>query len=219
MSKSTPSQGDKQLNVWRGDFGDAYIGRNAVTPERIVQRNLCFGEILRHLKGERLGSVLEIGANVGLNLRALRNLTDAELWAVEPNARARDTLIADGVVARDHLADASADALPFPDGRFDLAFTATVLIHVPETAIARAIEELQRVTRRYVLCLEYFAPTTTEIRYRGHDDLLWKRDYGGLIWDTHPDLELVADGFFWKRTTGLDDVNWWLFRKPTAARR
>jgi spore coat polysaccharide biosynthesis protein SpsF len=219
MSDSENSRTDgKQLQFWRGQFGDAYIERNAVTPERIIQRNLCFGAILRYLRGERLGSVLEIGANIGLNLRALRNLTEAELWAVEPNGRARETLLADGVVARERLADATADALPFADGAFDLAFTATVLIHVPEDAIAKAIGELCRVTRRYVLCLEYFAPVATEVRYRGHDDLLWKRDYGGMIWDAHPELELVADGFFWKRTTGLDNVNWWLFRKPVGSR-
>jgi pseudaminic acid biosynthesis-associated methylase len=219
MTKHDKSEtSGKQLQFWRGEFGDAYIERNAATSERIVQRTLCFGEILRHLNGERLRSIVEVGANVGLNLRALRSLTDAELWAVEPNGRARNALVADGVVPRERVADAAAGDLPFQDGAFDLAFTSTVLIHVAEDAIARAIDELYRVSRRYILCIEYFAPVTTEIRYRGHDDLLWKRDYGGLLWDAHADLELVADGFFWKRTTGLDNVNWWLFRKPTSTR-
>lgn len=41
-------------------------------------------------------SILEVGANVGSNLHALRGLIGAELFAVEPNERARDILIRDG---------------------------------------------------------------------------------------------------------------------------
>ena len=75
-------------------------------------------------------------------------------------------------------------------------------------------DEIFRVSSRYILCIEYFSPDPVTIHYRGHDDLLFKRDYGGLWLDWYPVLEHVADGFFWKRTTGLDNVNWWLFRKP-----
>ncbi|MGB8274424.1 MAG: pseudaminic acid biosynthesis-associated methylase [Alphaproteobacteria bacterium] len=205
---------ETQVSRWRGAFGDAYIERNAVTEEKIQRIARAFTAMLAPMTGHPPQSVLEVGANVGHNLRALRRITPAELFAVEPNPRARDTLVADGVVPQSHVHDAVATALPFPDGRFDLVFTLTVLIHVPEHEILQACREIHRVSRRFILTAEYFAPKTQTVPYRGFDDMLFKRDYGSLWLDQFPDLEYVADGFFWKRTTGLDNVNWWLFRKP-----
>jgi hypothetical protein len=49
--------------------------------------------------------------------------------------------------------------------------------------------------------------------YRGHDDRLFKRDFGGYWLDHFSDLWTVAYGFAWKRITGLDNLTWWLFEK------
>ena len=205
--------GRKQVAEWRGAFGDAYIERNAATPERVRQRVAAFGQILSHLRAAPPESILEGGANLGLNLRALFEVTLATLYAVEPNARARAILVEDGVVPDERVFDATLADLPLGDGAMDMVFTYCVLIHVPDEALEASCRELYRVARRYVLCLEYFSPTPVTVHYRGHDDLLFKRDYGGLWLDTFSDLEVIAYGFFWKRTTGLDDVNWWLFHK------
>jgi pseudaminic acid biosynthesis-associated methylase len=207
--------GEKQLEHWRGQFGDAYIERNTATAERVQQRAVAFGHILQHVSGAPLRGILEVGANIGLNIRALQRLTTAELHAVEPNRHAREILVGDGVLRPDCVHAADASELPFPDTSFDLAFTCTVLIHVPDEALQRACREIHRVSRRWILCMEYFSPTPVMIPYRGRDDLLFKRDYGALWLDGFSDLEHVANGFFWKRTTGLDDVNWWLFRKTS----
>ena len=56
---------------WSGEFGDAYSARN--TGADVVAGNLAlFSRILQRTDG--VGSVLELGANIGLNLRALRQL-------------------------------------------------------------------------------------------------------------------------------------------------
>jgi spore coat polysaccharide biosynthesis protein SpsF len=159
-------------------------------------------------------SILEVGASVGINLRALLGLTDADLFAVEPNAGAREQLVADKVVPSERLFDAVATELPLDDGVVDLVFTSGVLIHVPPADLEAAYGEIHRVAARYILCMEYFSPILVEIPYRGHDGLLFKRDFGGMWLDLFPGLDPVANGFFWSRTTGLDDLNWWLFRKP-----
>ena len=52
------------------------------------------------------------------------------------------------------------------------------------------------------------------VRYRGYDDMLYKRDYGSMMLDLFPDLHVIDYGFLWKRITDLDDVNYWLFEKP-----
>ncbi|MDP6781889.1 MAG: methyltransferase domain-containing protein [Alphaproteobacteria bacterium] len=206
--------GNTPIDAWTGEFGNDYVARNRATEKTVGNAARAFGEILSHIKDSPPTSILEVGANIGINLRALGGLTDAELFAVEPNASARERLVADKVLLPDHLFEAVATKLPFDDGAVDLAFTSGVLIHVPPTDLETAYGEIHRVASRYILCMEYFSPTPVEIPYRGHEGLLFKRDFGGMWLDLFPDLELVENGFFWKRTTGLDDVNWWLFRKP-----
>lgn len=203
----------KQIDAWRGDFGDNYTDRNTADPMRLENSSRAFREILDHVKADPPRSILEVGANLGANIRALKSVTDAELHAVEPNGKARDIMVSDAVLPAARVVDATASDLPFDDGQIDLVFTAGVLIHIPHDNIEAAYREMHRVAGRYLLSVEYFSPTPVEVPYRGESDLLFKRDFGGLWLDLFDDLEHVANGFFWKRTTGLDDVTWWLFRK------
>ncbi len=202
------------LDAWKGQFGDDYVVRGRATEEIVGVTARAFAEVLSHLEDSPPASILEVGANVGINLRAISGLTDAELYAVEPNANAREQLAADKVVPPERLFDAVATKLPLDDGAVDLAFTSGVLIHVPPEDLEAAYGEIHRVAARYILCIEYFSPKPVEIPYRGHEGMLFKRDFGGMWLDLFPTLEPVANGFFWSRTTGLDDLNWWLFRKP-----
>ncbi len=202
-----------QLEAWRGAFGDAYVERNAISTEVLRTRTAMWAGILRSLPGVRLEAIAEIGANIGYNLRALRNLSAARFLAVEPNAEARRRLVADGVVAQDDAIDAAAQSLPLVDGSADLAFTSGVLIHVAPDDLGAACDEIFRISRRYVACIEYFADKPQEIVYQGRSDLLFKRDFGAFWMDRFPKLRVVDYGFFWKRVTGLDNLTWWLFEK------
>ncbi len=208
------TDGNAPIDAWKGEFGDDYAARNRATEETVDNAARAFAEILSHVQDRLPASILEVGANIGINLRALSGLTDAVLYAVEPNAHARGQLVADKVMPPERLFDAVATKLPLDDGAVDLVFTSGVLIHVPPADLEAAYGEIHRVAARYILCIEYFSPTPIEMPYRGHEGLLFKRDFGGMWLDLFPALEPVANGFFWKRTAGLDDVNWWLFRKP-----
>ena len=211
------SNGEKQLNAWSNEFGKNYISRNQATANAVEQRKNAFAVILDHLaKTEVPTSILEVGSNIGINIQALAKITNATLHAVEPNREALDELISSGIMPAERALQGSLQSLPFNDGSIDLVFTSGVLIHVPDDALDQAISEILRVSSHYVLTLEYFSPKPQTIPYHGHSDFLFKRDYGGLFLDAYPELEYVADGFFWKRVTGLDDLNWWLFRKPRS---
>ena len=207
----------RQLDAWRGAFGDAYIERNCASQEAVAQRVRMWARILERLPPGAPGSILEVGCNIGLNLRALGRVTGAALSAVEPNARARERIIADGVLAPTNIQEASALALPFADGAFDMAFTSGVLIHVAPEDLAQAVDEICRVAKRYIVCAEYFAATPEERVYRGQQGLLFKRDFGGFYLDRQPSLRILDYGFFWKRATGLDDITWHLFEKIDGA--
>ena len=207
----------KQTELWRGAFGDAYVDRNSIEPETIRRNISAYSEILSCAEGAPPRSILEVGANIGLNLRAISQISDAELYAIEPNGKARETLLRDQVLKEENIFDAIAGDIPLGDRSVDLVFTAGVLIHIPESELETAYREMHRVADRYLLSIEYFSPTPVVIPYRGETEALFKRDFGGLWLDLFDDLEPVANGFFWKRTTGMDDVNWWLFRKTWSA--
>ena len=203
---------NRQLDAWRGDFGNAYIERNLLSDEVVRRKTAEWAQILKAMGGQAPRSILEVGSNVGHNLAALDRLSGADLFAVEPNAKARQQLAGSGILPADHVVDAVAMSLPFEDASMDLVFTSGVLIHVSPDDLAQACREIHRVSRRFVLAIEYFSDQPTEKPYRGHDGLLYLRDFGSFWLDQHADLEIVDYGFFWKRI-GVDNLNWWLFQK------
>lgn len=169
-----------QLALWRSQFGAQYTDRNDVAkPERVVAWQRILGDIVP----ER---VIEVGCNVGWNLTYLRELGVKELYAVEPQpyaverARARNPEL--------NVLCGTAFDLPFKDGFADLAFTSGVLIHIAPADIARAMAEIYRVSRRYIVAIEYDWPTEEEIKYRGNGDSLWKRPHGQMWQDAYPAL-------------------------------
>lgn len=203
----------EQSKFWRGDFGDAYVDRNSADAATLRARVELWSRVLAPTKGAPPASMLEVGANIGINLRALRCVTGADLWAVEPNTKARGVLVDEGVVGADRVVDAIATSIPLADGAVDLAFTSGVLIHIHPDDLLRSCREIHRVSRRYIACIEYFSDKPEEINYRGHDGFLFKRDFGGFWMDSFPDLQLLDYGFTWKRATGLDNLTWWIFEK------
>lgn len=210
---------NRQLEHWRGGFGDEYIGRNTADAGQLQAREAMWRTIMGAVpEGSAPGSCLEVGANIGLNLRALAKVSDMDLFALEPNAAARDCLVADGVVAADRVLDGSADAIPLDAGAVDLAFTCGVLIHIAPENLLASCREIHRVAARYVACVEYFDVKPTTISYHGKEELLFKRDFGDYWMENFPDLALVDYGFFWKRASGLDNLTWWLFRKEESRR-
>lgn len=203
----------KVIDRWRGDFGDDYVQRNSAAKESVRQRINMWGRILRSTNGAPPKSILEVGSNVGLNLRALKQISSAEVSAVEPNGAARSRLLADDVLPANRIYDATAQHLPLKAGAIDLVFTCGVLIHVPPAQLLDACREIYRVANRYIVTVEYFAREPETIQYRGFDDMLFKRDFGGFWLDNFPVLTVLDYGFEWRRLTGIDDATWWVFRK------
>ncbi len=204
----------EQVEFWRGDFGNAYTDRNNLKAEFLRARTAMWSAILRHTIAAPPRSIMEIGANIGVNLRALRALTDARFLAVEPNDKAREILAEDRIVAAADMRGGIASAIDFPDHCADMVFTSGVLIHIHPDQLAASMSEIHRCAGRWIASIEYFADRPTEIGYRGHSNVLFKSDFGSEWLDRYPELKPVAYGFEWKRVTGLDNLTWWLFEKP-----
>jgi pseudaminic acid biosynthesis-associated methylase len=203
----------EQLKFWRGDFGNDYTDRNTNSARELRARVALWAPIMARLEGAAPQSILEVGANIGNNLRALRQISDAEFFAIEPNGKACDVLVDDGVVPADNVHEGFAADIDLADGAVDLAFTSGVLIHIHPDDLLASCSEIYRVARRYIVCIEYFSDKAEEIGYRGHSERLFKRDFGSFWMDSFPDLQILDYGFAWKRTTGLDNLTWWLMEK------
>jgi pseudaminic acid biosynthesis-associated methylase len=200
----------EQEAFWAGTFGDEYVARSS--DDRMLAPILgFFARALR--SAQPPASCIEFGANVGMNLRALRLLyPHQEQHAIEINPEAVRAL--GSHLPAEHVHATSI--LDFtPRRTWDLALIKGVLIHIDPASLPRVYDALHRAAGRYLLIGEYYNPTPVAIPYRGHADRLFKRDFCGEILDRHPDLELVDYGFAYRRdpTFPQDDITWFLMEK------
>lgn len=194
--------------LWSGEFGNAYIERNK---NGFNGRGIFWKAFLSRVKPK---SVMEVGCNIGGNLRWIASiLPPRAVTGIDINDAALRELVRS--VPGVNAIQAPARDIPFKDGSFELVFTSGVLIHQPESSLKQVMSEVVRCSRRYVLALEYFAPKTEEVFYRGEKGALFKRDYGALYKKAFPGLKLVQKGEL-HRNEGWDEVTYWLFEKKRA---
>lgn len=186
----------QQSAVWTADFGREYTDRNTFDPG--VLDELClknYGVSRRQINETTLqgiaktASFLEVGCNTGNQLLLLRKMGYENLSGVELQPYALE--IARRRFPGASLQQGSALDLPHPDSAFEVVFTSGVLIHISPDDLPRAMDEIHRCAKSYIWGFEYFSAEVAEVRYRGHDGLLWKMDYARKYLERFADLELV----------------------------
>lgn len=203
----------KQSDIWAGKFGDEYISRNYPNEQQINLRLKFWKKILNKLQ-DKPKSLLEVGPNAGMNLRALKSYNSKfDLHAVEPNKKAMNILVDDNIVKKKNIQNGSCEKIDKISNSIDFVFTWGVLIHIEPEKQKKSIEEIYRVSNKYILCVEYFSDKLEYVNYRNSDTLLVKRDFGSLYLDCFSDLEVIDYGFTWKKFDNLDNSNWWIFKK------
>lgn len=188
----------KQIGLWSGDFGNAYVDRNPQSTEELdALYEKDYGVTRSALNEEFLGAldrnieILEIGANIGLQLSALLRKGFKNLLGIEINdyaVRQAKKLHPEVDIIKGSVFD-----LPFRDNYFDLVFTSGVLIHVAPEDLPKAMCEIVRVSKNYIWGLEYYAQELTEVEYRGKRGFLWKRNFAGFYQELFPELVLVKE--------------------------
>jgi len=198
----------EQALFWQGDFGDQYISRNR--SEVLHSSNVHFFSKIFASVGGEINSVLELGANIGMNFLALRQLIpDIAYTGVEINSAAAEELRALGP-------DVVTSSIESFDSEFswDLVFTKGVLIHLNPESLDSTYEKMVRLSSRFVLVAEYFSPDPVAVSYRGETDRLFKRDFAGEILDLYPSLSLKDYGFSYNRGPfPQDNISWFLMEK------
>ena len=200
----------EQEIFWEGGFGTEYSSR--VNDDKITSSYIAMhSAILKSTIGVK--SVIEFGANIGLNLIAINQLLPSlELSAIEINEFACNSLKKLDFIHKVYnksIFDISIDY------KRDLVLIKTVLIHLNPELLENAYNLLYKFSSKYICIIEYYSPAPIEVNYRGHSNKLFKRDFAGEMLDKFTDLELVDYGFIYHRDNNfpIGDVNWFLLQK------
>ena len=195
-------------DFWKGGFGYEYTKRNNLDLIPSVVRT--WSAILGNLSS-KIDSVFEFGTNSGINLDAIKLLLpEVNTNGVEINKYAYEIAVEKGhKVLNQSFYDLEVKE------KFDLVFTYTVLIHVPPENLKNIYEKLYNMSGKYILICEYFSREPEDVKYRGFDNKLYKRDFASEFLENFPSLELIDYRFFWRNDNVFkeDDVTYFLFKK------
>lgn len=191
-----------QLEHWTGDWGRKYVEDNSLDPQTFVP---YWEQVLNHIQPK---SILEVGCNIGLNLSAIHSIRkDINLTGIEPYIGAVEK--ARQAITTAKIVEGDGFDLPFKDGEFDLTCSLGVMIHIATKDLKRFIEELYRVSSKYILISEYQIEGNKEVLYPKPDffEYVWSRNYKQILEDTIK-ANLIAHGQWWE-----DKSKWFLYAK------
>ena len=191
----------RTTEFWAGEFGNEYVDRNRVD---WLKRERFW----RSIMPDDVETVLEVGCNIGSNLKAIRGAVGITGVGVDVNEKA--LLEAAGAGFEVHRMPGQDVSQRLGHDAFDLVFTAGVLIHVPPEDLDQTMAAIVEASKKYVLAVEYAHPQDTMIEYRGHADKLWKRPYGQLY--QKMGLTLTAFGMA-SHEDGFDRCAYFLMEK------
>ena len=199
-----------QEEFWASDFGDQYISRND-SPELLALNLNFFSKALK--QAGQVSSCLEFGANIGMNLKALKMLyPKINLRGIEINSIAARKL--SDLIGSQNVFEGSIQDYTVND-KVELSLIKGVLIHINPDCLNIVYDKLYESTRRFILVCEYYNPSPVTISYRGYKGRLFKRDFAGELLEKYSDLRLVDYGFSYKRDIAFpqDDITWFLIER------
>ena len=156
---------------------------------------------------------MELGANIGANSVALKNLyPDINIQGVEINSLAFKKLAK--VLGKKNSFNQSIESFNGKK-KYDLVFTKGVLIHINPENLEKIYEKMFKLSKKYILIIEYFNPKPVSNEYRGHNEKLFKRDFAGEILKKYNSLRLIDYGFSYHGDYSFpqDDLTWFLLEK------
>lgn len=135
--------------------------------------------------------ILEVGCNVGNQLRLLQKMGYENLYGIElqPYAVQRAKDLTKGI----NIIQGEADDIPFKDEYFDLVFTSGVLIHIAPENLTNIMKEIVRCSKKYIWGFEYYSETFIELNYRENSNAMWKCDYAKEYIKNNSELKIVKE--------------------------
>ena len=120
--------------------------------------------------------VMEIGCNYGRELKKLEGL--AQLYGVDSNEKMVE--FAKQYVKGKFL-KADVCELPYGNSTMDLVYTDGLLSHLPPEKVYEAVKEIVRVSKKYVLFVEYCGTRQSKNNVYNCKKFTWIHDYNRLV--------------------------------------
>jgi len=137
------------------------------------------------LNGFEISSVLELGCNVGNNLRDLdngqRQLVGLDILSCAVAGRGFPAILG------------NVESLPVANKSFDLVLMSCVLCHIPIERLGAVLSEAFRVSNRYVLLIDYHSDNNDEMMWRWKGGC-WSRNFKQAALDTVPGSKMIEYG-------------------------
>jgi pseudaminic acid biosynthesis-associated methylase len=202
----------EHAEIWEGQFGKDYTDRNFLSIETVKANNLkIYGLYISEIFKKALHEIpkdikiLEVGCNIGLRLIELQSLGFKNLYGIDLSDYAveRSKSISKNI----NIIKSTGFENPFNTNYFDLVFTSGVLVNIDPKNLGFLMDEIYRVSKKYILGFEYYSEKTQTIPYRLEKDFLWKADYSKLYIERLSDLkEIKKDIYTYLDGSGNQDA-------------
>jgi len=191
-----------QKETWSSKFGEEYTDRNIFSPDELdelyineygITRTGMNQDFLNNVL-DKDAKILEVGCNVGNQLRLLKKMGYNNLYGIELQdyAVGKAKELTKGI----NIIQGVGDNIPFKDEYFDLVFTSGVLIHIPPTIIKEVLKEIYRCSKKYIWGFEYYSDKYEDVNYRENSNLLWKGNFVEMYLEQLNKLEVVKEKRF-----------------------
>lgn len=183
---------------WNGEFGKFYLTRNNLNVNQLnelyfknygISRNQLNLEFLGEI--DRKVRILEIGCNIGNQLKLLQAMGFSDLWGIEISMEAFE--LAKTNTKNINVVRCSAFDIPFKDNYFDLVFTSGVLIHINPNDLKLIMDNIYRLSKIWIWGFEYYADELTALSYRGKEGLMWKNNFLKYYMERYPNLKIIRE--------------------------
>ena len=216
---AAPAYRTSQENVWSSDHGFRYVihhmGENWQDNIRIPVWTQFLSQV------PDVDSICEFGCNIGANLKAIRHVNpDVALSGIDINPHAVKMLQKEDIGDIHCASILDVDM----DRQYDLVFTRGVLIHIHPDEVPKAMHNMAKHAKRYVLIYEHYsADPHTLVGYnpnskeaRPDEGYQFWGDFSGDFQSLYPDWQVVATGVNDKldRVPKEGDLHWTIFRRP-----
>ena len=99
------------------------------------------------------------------------------------------------------------------DEKYDLVYTAGVLIHINPEIMDFVINKIINMTNQFIFGFEYFSDELVEIEYRGNAKVCWKQNFPHLFKKSLPSIiTVMEEKFTYINNENMKDVAY-LLRK------
>ena len=167
---------NEEQQFWNGKEGDGYIKRNQdltnfqYHTDRLSITQSFFKDIPRD------ASILEIGCNTGNIITILRDMGFTDITGIDINAKAIS--IIEKKFPQYTFIHSAIEDFP-PTKKYDLVYTSGVLIHIHPNNIARTINKIKTLSRKWIFGFEYYSEITMAQNYHGIQS--WSGNYGDMF--------------------------------------